>query len=53
MKQNIIPWYEFIKNKFKTANMLYHSLLYNKDKFDMTKIVSCLVNNEFQQQHNK
>lgn len=53
MQQNIIPWYEFIKNKFKTANMLYHSLLYNKDKFDMTKIVSCLVNNKFQYQQNK
>ena len=46
MKKNLIPYYEFIKNKFVSANKLYYCLIYNR--LDMGKLVDRLVNDQFQ-----
>ena len=40
--QNLIPFYENIKNKFIYAHVLYQSLIYNR--LDMSRLVECLLN---------
>ena len=44
--QYLMQFYQNIMNKFRFANNLYRALIYNK--LDMTKLVECLLNWQFQ-----